>query len=230
MSSKIWVFLAVTVISIGAGVAVAGIPSGRSVELAEIPTSVATDVAVSTDVPVDTDAPPATTANTASTEPDVDTTEPDTETTEPDTASTEPDVDTTEPDTTEPIETTVPETTTTVTEPATEATPTTRPPVERIQLSVAVANGASIAGVARSTADRLEATGYPDIRTLDGAETVERSVVYAAPGLQAEAEQLAVDMGIDVSLVFPLSTVPPLLGELLDEQLVVYLGIDVQQL
>lgn len=197
MSSKVLVFLAVTLVSIGAAVAIAGIPHSRSAELRDVTTATTVNASTNSDAPLVTDAPPATTGTTIST-------------TAPGATMT-PAISTTEAPTT------------------TAATSTTLPPVDRSELSIVVANGASVPGVAGETADRLLEIGYNAVRTLDGTETFERSTVFAAPGLQSEAEQLAIDVGIDTTLVFPISAAPELFGSY-EEPLLVYLGADVDLL
>jgi hypothetical protein len=212
MSSKIWVFLAVTLVSIGAGVAVAGIPSRDSADLSDL-TSVPSLTVTATSVESTPAPSPATVDETT---PVSATTEP--EPTAPDTTST----------TAAPSES-LPDTIAESTDTTVVASPTTRAPVARTELPIVVVNGAGIAGVARRTADALQDLGYPPVRTLDGIQIVGATAVFAAAGFQAEAEQLAIDAGLGPGSVFPISAVPEFSGGE-DEPLILYLGADVATL
>ena len=218
MSSKIWVFLAVTLVSIGAGVAVAGIPARNSADLSDL-TSVPSVAVTATSV--ESTSPPTPAPSPETSTPIVEETTPDTATSEPE--STEPATTTTEPS--ESLPDTIAESTDTTV----AASPTTRPAIARTELPIVVVNGAGIAGVARQTADALQGLGYPPVRTLDGLEIVGATAVFAATGFQAEAEQLAIDAGLDPGSVFPISAVPAFSGGE-DEPLILYLGTDVEAL
>ena len=190
MKTQIWVYIAVAVLSIGAGVAIAGTPNTvRRDPTIQVP---ATTVPVPVTLPVVT-------------EPDV-------------TVAPEPPLSTDAPATTLPTTTTVaPESTTTTTAAITI--------VPRGEVTVAVANGAAKAGIARSIADGLQGMGYVDVQTADGREIVDISVIYVGPFRQLEGERLAADLGIDPTLVFPIDSAPPMDGYE-NEQIVAYIGRD----
>lgn len=72
--------------------------------------------------------------------------------------------------------------------------------------------------------------GYLDIRSTDGTEIAERSAIYMAPGLEAEAERLALDLSINPTQVCPLGRTPELTVLAdggLEADLIVYLGVDI---
>lgn len=202
MRTKYLVIVAVTILSVLAAVAIAGVPSSGSADPdAFVP-------------------PESTTTLTSTTALTTPSTAPDDEETVPTTDATPPDTD---PPATEPAVSDPP-----ATEPPDTGAPTTEveASVDRDSLEVVVVNGAAVGGVARETADELIDLGYVNVRTTDGAEIVEASAVFTSPGLDAEARRLATDLGINPSLVFPVSAIPDLISPV-DADLVVYLGIDV---
>ena len=211
MKTQVWVYIAVVVLSIGAGVAIAGLPDSVDQE--------------------PTIQPPATTEATAPTDPAA--TEP--AATEPpatDPADTEPPAS--EPETTDAPTTDPAESTTTTTESSTpttvETTTTTLPLPARSELDVAVVNAASVGGAASNVSGALEGLGYVDVGSFDGPDIVDVTVIYAAEGFQGPADRLAEeDMGMEPGLVFPIAAAPEIDG--LDEaDIIVYLGRDVETL
>ena len=208
MKSKLLVFVAVTVLSVLAAVAIAGIPSS-SAAVDDVPTS--------TPSTEPTTIPPAATDTTTTEVLD------ESAVTEPPPTDPEPAVTTAGTDSVEsgPIDSTD-------TDPS-GSEPVASRPVDRNSVDVLVANGAAVAGLAGETADSLVDFGYLRVRFTDGSEILESSAVYATPGLEAEAERLAIDVGIDPSQVFPMSLSPEL-TELFETDLLVYLGVDAELL
>lgn len=210
MKTQVWVYIAVVVLSIGAGVAIAGLPDSVEQEPTIQPPA-------TTEAPAPTDPP---TTEPAVTEPPA-TDPPDTEP-----PATEP--ETTDAPTTDPAEsttTTAESSTTTV-----ESTTTTLPLPERSEFDVAVVNAASVGGAASNVSGALEELGYVDVGSFDGPEIVDVTIIYAAEGFQAPADRLAEeDMGMEPGLVFPIDAAPDIEG--LDEaDMIVYLGRDVVDL
>ena len=70
----------------------------------------------------------------------------------------------------------------------TEAPPVTVAPAE---VSVVVANGAGIAGLAGGTAEFLATQGYSNTTATDAVSSVSSTVVYFAEGFQPNAEAIA---------------------------------------
>jgi hypothetical protein len=195
MKSKLLVVGALTVASIGAGVAIAGVPASSDVD---------PDLTLPT---TDVETPPASTSTEQPT-------------------STESIRDNEEAAsgtaviTEAPATTSVPTTTLAVTITVPELT-------DRADLQVIVANGAAIQGAASETADTLLEVGYSDVIVADGSDIAVLSVVYIAPSLDAEGRRLAIDLGIDPSLVRPIDAAPAI-DPLSDPQILVYLGVDVE--
>jgi cytoskeletal protein RodZ len=191
-------YLVVALLSIGAGVAIAGLPDNTSVDATIVPPATTTTT-TTTEVP----APTTTVAPTTVPE----TTEP--ETTEP---------ETTEPETTETTEpeTTAPETT--------DSVPGELP--ERSDLIVVAANGSNVAGAAQRMATRLEEIGYVDVAQLNGSDIVEFSVVYYAEGFEEAALRLAEELDLLDVFVAPLEEAPAVADLPDDVELLVYVGVD----
>lgn len=193
-----WVVYAVlAVLSVGAGLAIAGLPSSPPVD----PTIVVPD---STLPPVETDAGETTVVTEV--------------------AVTEPTSTTIAESTTSVAETTtteaLPETTTTT------STTTVPPLPERSTVDVVVANGANIGGIASATASRLEELGYVDVRPTDGTEIVFFTIVYYVDDALPLAERLAADLDLPATSIAPLAEAPDIIGDLQGESLLVYLGSD----
>jgi hypothetical protein len=204
MKTQIWVYIVVAVLSIGAGVAIAGLPTSSPTE----PTIVAPAASTTTVAVLAEDDPLFERVPTG-------------EEAVAETPTSEPAADTS----TAPTSTTTTTTTTTTT----VAPTTTLPLPDRSTLDVAVANGAGFAGVATATSERLEELGYVDVRALEGSEIRELTVVFSDEGLGDVGRRLAIDLGIDPELVFPLADAPNV-PSLREEQLLVYLGRDINDL
>ena len=197
MKSQVWVYIIVVVLSVGAGVAIAGVPN-----------SVAQDPTIQ--VPATTEA--SETTAPAATDPAV--TDP--TVTEP--VATEP---------TDSVEATTTTTTTpTTTAPTTTAPTTTLPLPERSEIDVEVVNAANVGGAATRVSNALEELGYFDVGSFDGREIVDVTVIYAEEGFQGSADRLAAEMGMEPGLVFPLDSAPEV-ERLTTVELMVYLGRDV---
>ncbi len=207
MKSQVWVYIVVVLLSIGAGVAIAGIPESASEEPMLPPPSATATTTPDTSAPV--------------TEPEV--TEP--EGTEPGESTT------TSSSTTTTSTTTSSSTTTTSTTSTTSPTTTTTVPLpERSEIFVDVANGANVGGSATRVSNALEELGYVDVGSFDGDEIVDVTVIYAVEGFQGPAERLAEEVGLEAGLIFPFDAAPlvPGLGE--SAQILLYLGRDVESL
>jgi len=208
MRTQVWVYIVVVLLSVGAGVAIAGVPN-----------SVAKDPTIQ---------PPATTEPASEPEP----ASSDPADTEP--AATEPAV--TEPVDTEPADTepensiesttTTSTTTTTTTTTTTAPTTTTVPLPERSEIDVEVVNAANVGGAATRVSNALEELGYFDVGSFDGREIVDVTRIYAAAGFQGSADRLAGEIGIAPGLIFPIVGAPDIEG-LTTAELIVYLGRDV---
>lgn len=216
MKTQLWVYIVVAVLSLGAGVAIAGVPTFEEREAtiapptdasAASPSDAATDAEAEVDATPDSDAPLFEAAETNG-DVAIDAT-----------ADTSSAVDETEAD--EPA---AQDTTTTST------TTTTVPLIDRAVLEMAAANGANVGGAASSASAALEAAGYADVVSFDGGDIVEVTVIFAGEGLQAEAERLAADIGIEPTLVFPLPDAPGIDSLSVSVEIVVYLGRDVVDL
>jgi hypothetical protein len=80
-----------------------------------------------------------------------------------------------------------------------------RPPA---QVSVLVANGTGVGGVAGAKAAILSPKGYTTVATTNAPSTATSAVYYAA-GYQAEAEAVAQALGIPATAVAALPASPP---------------------
>lgn len=203
MKTQVWVYIVVAVLSAGAGVAIAGLPSSTPREPTIIP-------------------PTTTETTTPSVEESAAVFEPvasDDESTDVEPEGTA-DAGDEEPVATEPTTTSIAETTTTTT-----TTTTTLPLPERSVFPVAVANGSGGAGIASSGAAELVELGYDGVRALDGDEIVELSIVYYGPDLERLAVRLATDLGLADDRIAELDGAPSV-PSLQDEPLLVYLGLD----
>lgn len=189
-------YVIVGLLSIGAGVAIAGLPDNVPVDATIIP-------------PTTTEAPSPTLPETTAATTTVPTT-------------TEP--ETTEPETTEPSESTVPETT--EPEDTQPDDTTSVELGDRDELTVVIANGANVAGAASTLADRLEELGYVDLLPLNGTDIFEFTVVYYADGFEAAALRMAEDLPILEDFVLPLDEAPSVADLPDDVQVLVYLGRD----
>jgi hypothetical protein len=189
-------YLIVGLLSVGAGIAIAGLPDNVSGDATIIPpTTVASDLTgPETTVPVTT-VPPTTQPRATA----LDTTVPDT--TEPNTT----DLDATESDTTE-----------------SDAAPLPG----RSELRVIAANGANIAGAALRMTERLQAIGYVDVLPLNGSDIVDFTTVYFVEGFEDAALRLAEDLELLDVFVAPIENSPSVEMLPLDSELLVYIGVD----
>ena len=127
--------------------------------------------------------------------------------------------------------TTLPPTTTTSTTTTTTSTstttstipPTTLPPPERGLITVVVSSGSTAGQRLQPTVFFMGVAGYTNIRGVNGAVPLVKSVVFYADGFQAAAEVLALDAGLAVTDVAPMGEAPPVAG-LGSAQLLLYLG------
>lgn len=111
-----------------------------------------------------------------------------------------------------PDTTTTTVTTTTTTTPPTTTPPTTVPLLDRADLVVVVANGTGRGGVAAGTIDQLRPSGYDEMFPVDAVQTQPTSGVFHQPGLEGEAERLALDAGLDVGAIAPADAAPAVTG------------------
>ena len=202
MKSQVWVYVSVVILSIGAGVAIAGIPESAAQE-PRLPLPSTTEV-IGQD-----DAAPGT--ESVVTEP----------------IATEP-AGTTAPETT--IESSTTTTTTTSSTTTTTTTTTTVPLPDRSEVPVRVANGANVGGSATRVSNALEELGYVDVRSFDGDVIVDVTAIYAAEGFEGPAERLSEEVGLEPGLVFPIEVVPDVPGLGTSTRIVLYLGRDVESL
>ncbi|MDP9005601.1 MAG: LytR C-terminal domain-containing protein [Actinomycetota bacterium] len=86
-------------------------------------------------------------------------------------------------------------------------TATTLAPVDPSTITVLVANGGGIAGLAAAVTEQVAAEGYQTVDPTN-AEQVDASVVYYTPGFEAAAENLAA-LFDPAPAVAPLPDPPP---------------------
>lgn len=110
--------------------------------------------------------------------------------------------------------------------PADSSTTTTEAPLPPSEVKVLVANASEVDGAAGVQSNDLEALGYVTANPTNAQELVPTTVVYFTPGFQAEAEELATQIGADPAVVAPLPTPAPVADMQLSDVLVV-LGPDV---
>jgi hypothetical protein len=96
--------------------------------------------------------------------------------------------------------------------------------IPRAELVVATANAGGTAGLAGATAAQLESFGY-DAQPVDAERLSDTTTVYFAEGFNAEAARLAADLGLTSGDIAPMSTMPRLLTERIF-QLVALIGTD----
>jgi hypothetical protein len=99
-------------------------------------------------------------------------------------------------------------------------TTTTAEPRPPSEVKVLVANGSEVDGAAGAQSDALEALGYVTANPTN-AELVPNTVVYFTPGYEAEAQELASEIGADAGSVAPLPTPAPVADMQLSNVLVV---------
>lgn len=216
MKTQVWVYVVVAVLSLGAGVAIAGVPTFEERD----PTiqSLTESTTTTTTIEAQLSESPESTTEPASDDDDAATGAVDSETS------------TTEGVAATTTSTSTTSTSTTTTTSTSTTTTTTLPPAAKDTLRVAVANGAYVGGAATNGSNALEDAGYVNVGSFDGLELRDVTILFAAGGLQSEAERLAEEIGVDIGLIFPIETAPGV--DSLDEnvQILVYLGRDVVDL
>jgi len=189
-------YVVVAVVSIGAGVAIAGLPDNTPANATITPTTTSStaDTTTPETVPADTTAPTTTPETTVP------------ETTTP--ATTAP--ETTVPTTTEP--------------PPGTSVPADLP--DRSELFVVAANGSNVAGAAARMATTLEEIGYVDVQLRNGTTFSEFTAVYYAEGFEDAALRLADDLDVVAELVGSIEDAPNVTDLPDDFELLVYIGLD----
>ncbi|MDJ0771446.1 MAG: LytR C-terminal domain-containing protein [Ilumatobacter sp.] len=95
---------------------------------------------------------------------------------------------------------------------------------DRGDLVVATVNASGVGGIAGETAERLEPLGY-NATPADAVRLADVSTVYFADGLTAEAARLAIDLGWTIGDIAPMTEMPALRTERIYE-LVALIGTD----
>ena len=122
--------------------------------------------------------------------------------------------------------TTVPETTTTTTTTSTLPVPTTSVvPTDRFFTGVLVVNGTSAGERIQPVIDRLNSTGYLDVRGVVGAVAAQETVIYYVEPFLGEAQIVAQDLGYQLGQIpiQPSTDAPPVAG-IGVAKVIVYLG------
>ena len=110
--------------------------------------------------------------------------------------------------------------------PATPSTLVVQDPLpSRRSVSVVVANGSGIPGLALETAGFIEFLGYGDVTATEGSEIARDSVLYYAEGQERVAARLGIDLQLEPILVLPRETAPDVSGEF-DDDVLFYVGLD----
>lgn len=104
-----------------------------------------------------------------------------------------------------------------------ETTTTTAVANPPASVSVVVANGSGVAGVAGTNADELKAAGYTKVETTN-APTAATTSVYYASGAQADAAAVATALGFGQGVVAAMPSPPPV--ELAGATVLVVIGAD----
>jgi hypothetical protein len=103
--------------------------------------------------------------------------------------------------------------------------PASRPPAE---VPTIVLNDSGIAGAAGNYSAVLEAAGYqltsPEGANADAPDDAPTTIIYFAPGFEAEAAAVAAAIGAPAIVPSPLPTTPP--GPIASASVVVVVGID----
>lgn len=108
--------------------------------------------------------------------------------------------------------------------PTTSSVPTTvaaRPPSE---VSVLVANGTAILGLAGRNTEILQGAGYQTLQPVDATRALDVTTVQHAEGYEAEARAIALTLGLPASSVQPLNSPP--VPDTMGANVVVLLGTD----
>ena len=190
-------YVIVGLLSVGAGVAIAGLPDDTPVDatIVVLPTTTVAPDSTEPESSVTTTTAAPTTTEPATTDPE----------TTAATTSVPADPDTTDPDTTDSVPAGL---------------------LDRSELFTIVANGSNISGAAARNVERLTALGYTDIAPRNGTSIAEFTTVYFADGLEEEALRLAEDLDLLPEFIAPLAEAPQVLELPADVQLLAYIGID----
>ena len=90
----------------------------------------------------------------------------------------------------------------------TAPTNTTVPARAPSEVTVLVANGSGIRGLGSQNADALKALGYNTLTAVDATKALDVSTVQYGEGYQAEAQAIALTLGLQPSAVQPLNSPP----------------------
>ncbi len=102
---------------------------------------------------------------------------------------------------------------------------TTLPARAPADVTVLVANGTGIRGLGSQNADTLKALGYNTLDAVDATKALDASTVQYAAGYQAEAQAIALTLGLQPSAVQPLNS--PAVPDAQGASVIVLLGADV---
>ena len=96
--------------------------------------------------------------------------------------------------------------------------------VPKSQVSVQVANGTTVSGLAGTYTTKLQLLGWNTLPRLNGpSETA--TVIYYHPGFLWAAQEIATEIGVPATAARPLGTATPVPGATGDD-IVVVLGLD----
>lgn len=114
--------------------------------------------------------------------------------------------------------------TTTTTVATSSGSTTTTSLVPKSKVRVQVANGTTIAGLARANTQQLMTFGWDTLPEVNGPK-VAKTTIYFNPGYQWAARQIAVELKLSASAVQPLNGLSPVAGASSDDVIVI-LGPD----
>ncbi len=103
-------------------------------------------------------------------------------------------------------------------------TATTRPGRTPSEVTVLVANGTGIKGLGGQTADALKALGYNTLTAVDATKALDATTVQFAEGYQAEAQAIALTLGLPGTAAQPLNS--PAVPDTQGASVIVLLGAD----
>lgn len=107
-------------------------------------------------------------------------------------------------------------------------TNTTLPARAPSEVTVLVANGSGIKGLGSMNADALKALGYNTLTAVDATKALDASTVQHAEGYQAEAQSIALTLGLQPSAVQALNS--PAVPDTQGATVIVLLGADIARL
>ncbi len=107
----------------------------------------------------------------------------------------------------------------------TSTTQASRAPSE---VTVLVANGTGIKGLGTQNAEVLKGLGYSTLTAVDATKALDASAVQFAEGFQAEAQAVALTLGLQPSSVQPLNS--PAVPDTQGATVIVLLGADIARL